>query len=69
MHLVDGYLSPLALKMKSAEMAGIALVGTRRGRTRGHIEWTVAPDDAGAIEELRDTIKSKMGIANCSAGS
>ena len=64
--LTDGYLTPLALK--NGEIAAIALTGERNGRPRGHLEWTVAPDDTQAIEDLRNKIKSKMEIAKLLGG-
>jgi hypothetical protein len=64
--VVDGYVTPLALK--NGEVACIALCGSRRGRAAGHLEWTVAPDEAHAIEELRDKIKSKMDTAKLLGG-
>jgi len=64
--VMDGYLTPLALK--HGEVAGIALTGARHGRPSGHLEWTVAPDETRAIEDLRDKIKSKMDIAKLLGG-
>jgi hypothetical protein len=64
--LVDGYLTPLALK--NGEVASIALTDARKGRAAGHLEWTIAPDETRAIEELREKIKSKMDIAKLLGG-
>jgi hypothetical protein len=64
--MVDGYLTPLALK--NGEIACIGLTGTRKGRAAGHLDWTIAPDDTRAIEDLRDKIKSKMDIAKLLGG-
>jgi hypothetical protein len=35
---------------------------------RGHLEWTVAPDQTRAIEDLREKIRSKMDIAKLLGG-
>lgn len=64
--LVDGYLPPFALK--NAEVAAIALTGSRRSRPRGELRWTVAPDDTHEIQDLRDKIKSKMEVAKLLGG-
>jgi len=66
MRIVDGYLPPFAFR--NGEVAAIALTGTRRNRPQGHLDWTVAPDDTRAIEELRDKIKSKMEVAKLLGG-
>jgi hypothetical protein len=64
--IADGYVPPVALK--NGEVAAIAIAGTRRKRAKGHLEWTVAPDESQAIDDLRDKIKSKMEVAKLLGG-
>jgi hypothetical protein len=68
---------PVALEL--AEVAAIALPSLDRTEPnharkrerelcRGHLEWTVAPDQTRAIEDLREKIRSKMDIAKLLGG-
>ncbi|WP_028065470.1 hypothetical protein [Solirubrobacter soli] len=64
--LVDGP-APL-LPLKNAEVAAIVVEPEFRGRPTGWLDWTIAPDDAKAIDEVREKIKSKMEVAKLLGG-
>jgi hypothetical protein len=64
--LLDGP-APL-LPLKNAEVAAIVVEPEFRGRPAGRLDWTVAPDDAKAIDEVREKIKSKMEVAKLLGG-
>jgi hypothetical protein len=65
--IIDGGVPPVALEL--GEVAAIALTALdQTGPNRGHLEWTVGPDQARAIEDLREKIRSKMDIAKLLGG-
>jgi phosphohistidine phosphatase SixA len=64
--LVDGP-APL-LPLKNAEVAAIVVEPEFRGRPAGWLNWTIAPDDATAVDEVREKIKSKMEVAKLLGG-
>ena len=66
MRAADGY-API-LPLTNSEVAAIRLTGDFRGRPSGRLEWTVAPGEKEAIDELRAKIKSKMEVAKLLGG-
>ena len=66
MRVLDGY-API-LPLTNSEVAAIRLTGDFRGRPSGRLEWTVAPGQREAIDELQTKIKSKMEVAKLLGG-
>jgi hypothetical protein len=64
--LIDG--SNPSLPLENAEVAAIVLEPDYNLRPSGRLDWTVAPDEAQAIDELREKIKSKMEVAKLLGG-